>query len=81
MDLVRRKYLQKLAADSGRNIIAYYSGFLSKPEVPLSEISDEDKNGFMMCVHTIGQQRRKGLDLIMRATYATASAFHTLATG
>ncbi len=78
MDMVRRKYLQQLARDTGRNVIAYYSGFLSKPDVSLSEITDEDKNGFMMCVHTIGQQRRKGLDLILHTPGGNIAATESL---
>lgn len=45
-----------------RNVIAYYSGFLSKPDIS-SDINDEDKNGFMMAVHLL--DRLKGLDLIL----------------
>ena len=61
-DTVRRKYLKLLHEHSGRNIIAYYSGFLSKPDID-SEINDEDKNAFMMAVHQL--DRSKGLDLIL----------------
>lgn len=63
MDVVRREYLSKLHAHTGRNVIAYYSGFLSKPGVGQQEINDEDKNGFMMAVHRL--DRSKGLDLIL----------------
>ena len=59
---IRKKYLTQLHHKTGRNIIAYYSGFLSKPNVR-SDINDEDKNGFMMTVH--GLDRTKGLDLIL----------------
>lgn len=45
VDQIRRNYLQALHKHTERNIIAYYSGYLSKPEIP-SEINDEDKNGF-----------------------------------
>ena len=38
VDTVRRKYLQSLHQHTGRNVIAYYSGFLSKPDIP-SEIN------------------------------------------
>lgn len=62
MSTVRRKYLVQLHKSTGRNIIAYYSGFLSKPLVR-SDINDEDKNGFMMAIH--GLDRKKGLDLIL----------------
>jgi len=60
LDAVRRKYLLALREQTGRNVIAYYSGFLSKPEIAQTEITDEDKNGFMMAVHTLGQERSRG---------------------
>ena len=62
MNTVRKKYLTQLHKHTGRNIIAYYSGFLSKPLIR-SDINDEDKNGFMMAIH--GLDRSKGLDLIL----------------
>ncbi len=62
MNTVRQKYLVQLHNKTGRNIIAYYSGFLSKPQIR-SDINDEDKNGFMMAIH--GLDRSKGLDLIL----------------
>jgi ATP-dependent protease ClpP protease subunit len=78
LDLVRRKYLIELAQQTGRNVIAYYSGWLSKPDVAQTEITDEDKNGFMMCVHTIGKQRRKGLDLILHTPGGNIAATESL---
>ena len=33
LDLIRRKYLAIMYEYTGRNIIAYYSGFLQKPRV------------------------------------------------
>jgi len=64
-DLVRRNYLQKLQAHTGRNVIAYYSGWLSKPRAPQPDvnINDEDKNGFMMAVHQM--EKNAGLDLLL----------------
>jgi ClpP class serine protease len=64
-DLVRRNYLQKLQAHTGRNVIAYYSGWLSKPRVTSidTSINDEDKNGFMMAVHQM--TKSDGLDLLL----------------
>lgn len=61
-DIVRHNYLKALHEKTGRNIISYYSGFLSK-QVGGIEINDEDKNGFMMAVHKL--DRAKGLDLII----------------
>jgi ATP-dependent protease ClpP protease subunit len=61
---IRKSYLGALHQKTGRNIIAYYSGFLSKsPSLAGMEINDEDKNGFMMAVHKL--DRSKGLDLIL----------------
>jgi len=62
MGTIRQKYLSQLHKATGRNIIAYYSAFLSKPSIR-SDINDEDKNGFMMAIH--GLDRTKGLDLIL----------------
>lgn len=63
LDTIRRKYMKTLHEHTGRNVIAYYSGFLSKPEIQGLEINDEDKNGFMTSVHRM--QRSRGLDLIL----------------
>jgi hypothetical protein len=46
INVVKRTHLLNLQIKTGRNIIAYYSGFLSKPNVRGIEITDEDKNGF-----------------------------------
>ena len=62
-DIVRRKYLAKLYNLTNRNTIAYYSGWLSKPKIEGVEITDEDKNGFMACIHKM--EKAKGLDLIL----------------
>jgi ClpP class serine protease len=63
VNYVRREYLKKLHDYTGRNVIAYYSGFLSKPGIAQQDISDEDKNGFMMAVHKL--DKTKGLDLFL----------------
>ncbi len=62
-NVVRHKYLKALYEKTGRNVIAYYSGWLSKPGVGLSEINDEDMTGFMSTVHKL--DRKQGLDLIL----------------
>jgi ATP-dependent protease ClpP protease subunit len=61
--LVRHKYLKALQAHTGRNLIAYYSGWLSKGGISLSDINDEDKNAFMTTVHK--PDKNLGLDLIL----------------
>jgi len=76
MDAVRRKYLNLLHENTGRNVIAYYSGFLSKPEVSGLEINDEDKNGFMMAVHRL--DRTKGLDLILHTPGGSIAATQSI---
>jgi len=76
VDLVRQDYLKKLHEKSGRNIIAYYSGWLSKPAEQNMEINDEDKNGFMMAVH--GLDRSLGLDLILHTPGGSIGATHSL---
>lgn len=80
VDIVRRKYLAQLYDKTGRNIIAYYSGWLSKPDVSPSSIVDEDKNGLMMAVHQLA--RGRGLDLILHtpggSIAATQSIVHYL---
>ncbi len=62
-NVVRLKYLKQLHEKTGRNVIAYYSGWLSKGSIILSDINDEDKNGFMTTVHKL--DRKLGLDLIL----------------
>ena len=62
-DVVRRQHLKALSDHTNRNTIAYYSGFLSKPNIGGLDINDEDKNGFMLAVHEM--DRKKGLDLIL----------------
>ena len=62
-DTVRRKFLAQLHDHVGRNVIAYYSGWLSKPGIAQTEITDEDMNGFMMAIHRM--DRTLGLDLIL----------------
>jgi hypothetical protein len=79
-DIVRRKYLKLLNEHTSRNVIAYYSGWLSKPNLAQGDINDEDKNGFMMAVHQL--DRSKGLDLILHTPgggiAATQSIVHYL---
>jgi ClpP class serine protease len=62
-DAVRRRYIRRLYTYTARNVIAYYSAFLTKPNVAETQVIDDDKNGFMMAVHKL--DRSKGLDLIL----------------
>ena len=75
-DTVRRKYLAQLNKHTERNIIAYYSGFMSKPKTIGVDITDEDKNGFMACVHKMN--RAKGLDLFLHTPGGDIAATESL---
>jgi hypothetical protein len=72
IDIVRRKYLKALSAKTGRNTIAYYSGFLSKTNVEGIDITDDDVNAFMTCIHEM--KRDKGLDLILHTPGGSIAA-------
>ncbi len=76
LDTVRRKYLAKLATHTGRNTIAYYSGWLRHPNQRGTEITDDDKNGFMATIH--GLDRAKGLDLILHTPGGEVAATESI---
>lgn len=63
IDKVRRKYLRQVSDHTGRNVIAYYSGWLQKPKSPDTAVNDKDKSGFMLTIHKM--DKSKGLDLIL----------------
>lgn len=77
IDLVRRKYLMKLQRYTKRNVIAYYSGWLSRPaSTPHLAIGDDDKNAFMSAVHEL--DRTAGLDLLLHTPGGDAAATESL---
>lgn len=61
-DTIRRKYLKQLFDYRDRNVIAYYSGFMTKSNAQ-TMIQDSDKELFMTAIHNLDKQ--KGLDLIL----------------
>jgi hypothetical protein len=63
LDIIRRKYLLELHKKTGRNIIAYYSGWLQRGNMIDVIVNDKDKNAFMVNIHKL--DRTKGLDLIL----------------
>lgn len=63
LNVLRKEYLSTMCKYTGRNIIAYYSAFLQKPNIAQTAIDDNDKNAFMQAV--CGLNREKGLDLIL----------------
>lgn len=80
-DRVRRRHLARLFKHTQRNVIVYYSGWLRKSElarrVPVQfGIVDEDKNGFMACIHKM--DRKKGLDLILHTPGGDLAAVESL---
>jgi len=62
-DYVRRKYIKKLSEYTGRNVICYYSGWLTKRGASNLDINDSDMTGFMNAIK--GMDCAKGLDLIL----------------
>jgi len=72
LDHIRRGYLAKLHGFTKRNVICYYSGFLSKPNFLSAEINAEDMNGFMAAVHQM--DTRAGLDLVLHTPGGSISA-------
>lgn len=75
LDIVRRKHLRIMHEYTGRNIIAYYSGFLQKSNTNTS-IDDNDKNAFMQTVY--GLDKSKGLDLILHTPGGNIAATESL---
>jgi len=79
LDFVRRKYLKALAEYTGRNTIAYYSGWLNVSVDPNARglaIGDEDKTGFMTAIHKM--DRTKGLDLLLHTPGGDIAATESL---
>ena len=80
-DVVRRRYLQHLFDVTGRNVIAYYSGWLQKAELQRQgvtgfELNDSDKNGFMAAIH--GLDRSLGLDLLLHTPGGDTAATESI---
>jgi ClpP class serine protease len=75
-DVIRRERLKNLARLTRRNVIIYYSGWLQKPKIPGTQVTDADKNGFMTVIH--GLDRTKGLDLILHTPGGETAATESL---
>jgi ATP-dependent protease ClpP protease subunit len=63
LDTVRRKYLAALSSKTGRNTIAYYSGWLQGKSPMDAMVNDRDKNAFMVNINKL--DRKVGLDIIL----------------
>lgn len=75
LDIIRRKYLDIMHQYTGRNVIAYYSGFLQKPNNS-GAIDDNDKNAFMQTVY--GLDKSIGLDLILHTPGGNTAATESI---
>jgi len=75
-DVVRRKYLAQIQAITGRNVIAYYSGWLQKPNAADTAVNDKDKSGFMLAIHKL--DKSKGLDLLLHTPGGDIAATESL---
>jgi ClpP class serine protease len=79
LDVVRRKYLKKIhEANGGRNVIAYYSGWLQRPDIIGTSVNDKDISGFMLNIHKL--DNKKGLDLILHTPGGDLAATESLVT-
>lgn len=75
-DVVRRKYIHNLAQLTNRNVIAYYSGFLTKATAPNTDINDGDMSGFMNALKDADTS--KGLDLILHTPGGSPTAAESI---
>ena len=78
LDKKRTEYMGKIHDITGRNIIAYYSGWLKKSDAPHVSIDDQDKNAFMTAVHRLDKD--KGLDLILHTPGGDIAATESIVT-
>ena len=76
IDIVRRDTLKELSDHAKRNVIAYYSGFLTAADNPAVAISDSDMNGLMTVVK--GLNKSSGLDLIIQSPGGDVAATEAL---
>ncbi|MBQ7099076.1 MAG: serine protease [Oscillospiraceae bacterium] len=60
---LRTKYMNALSEKTGRNVIAYYSGWLLPGREDNVEVNDRDMTGFMIATRDLDCSR--GLDLIL----------------
>lgn len=78
LDKKREEYLRRLHSITGRNVIAYYSGWLTNPSAPHVSIEEQDKNAFMTTIYKL--DRTKGLDLILHTPGGDIAATESIVT-
>ena len=76
LDTVRKKYLKSISDITDRNTIAYYSGWLQKPDSSDTAINDKDKSGFMLTINKL--DKAKGLDLLLHTPGGDIAATESL---
>lgn len=78
LDKKRKEFFDKIHDITGRNVIAYYSGWLKKPDAPHVGIDDQDKNAIMTAVYKL--DKTKGLDLILHTPGGDIAATESIIT-
>ncbi|MCL1937490.1 MAG: ATP-dependent Clp protease proteolytic subunit [Candidatus Azobacteroides sp.] len=73
---LRGKTLQQISEKTGRNLIAYYSGWLTKPQAFDIDINDTDKNAFMQAVYKL--DKNKGVDLVLHTPGGSIAATESI---
>lgn len=63
LDNKRQELLAAISNKTQRNVITYYSAWLTKPNLANLDIGDGDKNAFMQAIYRM--DKSKGLDLIL----------------
>lgn len=76
LDTLRRKYLGKVHEITGRNVIAYYSGWLQKSDTADIAINDKDKNALMVNINNMN--RELGLDIILHTPGGDVAATESI---
>ena len=71
-DELRTKYILAYSNMTGRNVIAYYSGWLKPGKTQNIDINDSDITGFMNAIK--GLDAKKGLDLILHTPGGSPTA-------
>lgn len=74
---LRRRYASEIHAVTGRNVVLYYSAWLTRRSVRGISIDDEDKIGFMTVIHEL-DDREKGLDLVLHTPGGEVAATESL---
>ena len=75
---IREQYLTQIHSITGRNVIAYYFGWLKTSDAPHVSIDEQDKNAFMTTVYKL--DKAKGLDFILHTSGGDIAATESIVT-